>query len=100
MLPRNVVGLPSSDHAKTKALQPSRDVIAKRLGESAVVIHLSSNRIYELNETGARVWELLCQGFDVDGIVRQLVEEFEVDDVRAAVEVEDLLTQFRAAGIL
>jgi hypothetical protein len=91
---------PQGDRAVTKPLQPNREVIAKRLGEAAVLIHLLSNRIYELNETGTRVWELLCEGFCVEDIVRQLVDEFEVDDVRAADEVEGLLTQFRAAGLL
>jgi hypothetical protein len=95
-----VESAPLSDDAVIKPLQPNRDVVAKRLGEAAIVIHLSSNCIYELNETGTRVWELLCEGFDADGIVRQLVEEFEVDEARAAAEVEGLITQFRAAGLL
>src|SRR5215510_5014894 len=53
--------------------RPNPDVIAKRLDDAAVLVHLGTNRIFELNGTGMRVWELLGQGLGVDGIVRRLV---------------------------
>jgi hypothetical protein len=81
-------------------LGPNPEVIAKRLGQAAVLVHIPTNRIFELNETGTRVWELLGQGLDPDRIVRQLVEEFDVDGGRAADEVSTLLVQLRAEGLL
>jgi len=37
-------------------VQPSRDVVARRLEDEIVLVHLQKNRIYSLNRTGARFW--------------------------------------------
>ena len=82
------------------ALRLNPNVIAKRLDQATVLVHISTNRIFELNETGTRVWELLGQGLDADRIVRHLVDEFDVDDARAADEVKNLLVRLRTEGLL
>jgi hypothetical protein len=37
-------------------VQPNRDVVARRLKDEIVLVHLRTNRIYSLNRTGARFW--------------------------------------------
>ena len=81
-------------------LRPSPEVISKRLDEATVLVHIPTNRIFELNETGTRVWELLGQGLDTNTIVGFLVEEFDVDKARASNEVNDLLIQLRTKDLL
>jgi hypothetical protein len=81
-------------------LRTNPEVIAKRLDEAAVLVDIATNRIFELNETGTRIWELLGQGFDTDCIVRRLVNEFEVEDAQAVDEVKSLLEQLRTEGLL
>jgi len=82
------------------ALRPSPEVISKRLDEATVLVHIPTNRIFELNETGTRIWELLGQGLDANTIVGFLVEEFDVDKARASNEVNDLLIQLRTKDLL
>lgn len=43
---------------------------------------------------------MLDQGFDVEGIVQHLIDEFVVDEARAADEVKDLLLRFHNEGLL
>lgn len=74
--------------------------MARRLDRAGVLVHLPTNRIFELNETGIRVWELLGAAETVDGIVGQLVREFDVDPDRAAREVTELLDRFRDEGFV
>jgi Coenzyme PQQ synthesis protein D (PqqD) len=81
-------------------LRPDPDVLSKRLDHAAVLVHIATNRIFELNETGTRVWELVCQGLDADHIVRQLIDEFDVEPPRAAHELNELITQLRNEGLL
>ena len=81
-------------------LRLNPDVISKRLDNAAVLVDISTNRIFELNETGSRAWELLCQGLDANLIVRRLVDEFDVQPSRASCELDELITQLRAEGIL
>jgi hypothetical protein len=80
-------------------------VVCKLLNEieapghrASVLVDLGTNRIFELNETGTRIWELLCEGLDAEGIVHQLIEEFDVDEPRAVDEVRGLIRQLRDRG--
>jgi Coenzyme PQQ synthesis protein D (PqqD) len=82
------------------ALRRNPQVIAKRLDETTVLVDLATSRIFELNETGTRIWELLGEGLDADSIMRHLVDEFEVEPARAQGEVNNLLARLRADGLL
>ena len=86
--------------SRSTTLKPNPGVIAKRLDEVAVLVDVSTNRIFELNHTGARVWELMGEGFDQEQIVRHLVVEFEADFPTVANEVNTLLRQLRVEGLL
>jgi hypothetical protein len=80
--------------------RPHTDVIARQMGDGAVLVHLATNTIFELNRTGARVWELLGQGVTSSGIAAALVEEFQVEIDRASREVDDLIERLIGAGLL
>ena len=80
--------------------RPSPDVVGRRLERAGVLVHLPTNRIFELNETGIRIWELLADRQDAASVVGQLVEEFDVDAERAARELDDVLAQFRREGLV
>jgi hypothetical protein len=88
---------PASDGV---ALHPNPDVIAKRLDQTSVLVHIPTNRIFELNETGSRVWEMIGESLNADQIVRRLTDEFEVEEAQAAKEVTELLTRLRDEGLL
>ena len=81
-------------------LRRNPEVIAKRLDNTTVLVDLPTSRIFELNETGTRIWELLGEGRDADSIMRHLVDEFEVDHAQAEGEVNNLLARLRADGLL
>ena len=72
---------------------PSEDVVAEQTGDHMVLVHMQSNRIFELNRTGARVWELLKEGEDEEGIVDRMREEFEVGEDQLRGEVRRVVRQ-------
>jgi Coenzyme PQQ synthesis protein D (PqqD) len=80
--------------------RPNPEVIAKRLDQDTVLVDISTSRMFELNETGTRIWELLGQGLNVGQIVRHLVSEFEVEDGQAADELKTLLSQLQDQGLV
>jgi Coenzyme PQQ synthesis protein D (PqqD) len=80
-------------------VQPASDVVARRLGKSAVLIRLTTNRIYELNATGVRVWELVQQGLSRDAVVERLSSEFGVSVPLIRRDVDDLLRTLHAEGL-
>jgi len=70
------------------------------MGGSAVLVHLESNRIFELNATGARVWSLLEQGLHRDEICARLEQEFEASDADLAETVDALLASLEREHLI
>ena len=79
---------------------PSADVVFRKLGDAAVLVHLGTNDIFELNDTGVRIWDLVLQQLPEDDIVRTLVEEFDVDETPARRESGALIEELRRRGLL
>ena len=80
--------------------KPSPQVLARRLPGGAVLVHLTTNRIFEVNETGAVVWELLTAGRSRDEVLTELVATFEVDRDQAAAGFERITAELRREGLL
>ena len=56
------------------------DVVSRRLDDVVVIINLKTNRIFELNSTGGRLWELLSEGASLSTIQGRMRTEFDVSD--------------------
>jgi hypothetical protein len=81
-------------------LAPSPNVVSSRLGDGAVLVHLETNQIFELNTTGVRAWELISEGLDLDAVIDQLGREFDVEAGRVRAEVTDLVAALVQQGLL
>jgi Coenzyme PQQ synthesis protein D (PqqD) len=67
-----------------------RDAVAQRVGEEIVLVHLTTDRMYVLNQTAARAWELLCAGHDALAVRHRMLQEFEVSPNQLADELDHL----------
>lgn len=70
------------------------------MGDEIVLIHLGTNRIYQMNRTSARVWELLTAGHDLGSIREVMCAEFDVEEADLLREMEAffrLLTEEKLA---
>lgn len=81
-------------------MRPTPDIIGRHLGDSAVLIQMRTGRIYELNETGARIWALLEAGASRDEVVAAIAAEFAVEHSDAVDAVDRLIDALRAEGLL
>lgn len=81
-------------------MQVRSDVIFRVLGDSAVIVDLSSNRVFELNPTGVAIWEALVRGDSPDAIARGLVAAFDIDEPTALSDTADLIARLRSAGLI
>ena len=78
----------------------SPDAVANRMGDQIVVVHVGTDRIFELNPTAARIWDLLSEGHDPIEIQRIVSQEFDVPAALASREIEDLLNSLVAENII
>jgi coenzyme PQQ synthesis protein D (PqqD) len=84
----------------TATPRPHPDVVSRRVGDETVLVNLKTNRIYSLNRTGARLWELLGEGKDRAAAEEALLGEFDVDETELRREVDDLLGELEAEDLV
>jgi hypothetical protein len=78
---------------------PGADVIVRRTGDTAVIVDLRTNRIFELNPVAARVWELLAES-DEASLLARLTEEFDVSADQLRRDVESLLDSLQRENLI
>ncbi|MDP9270160.1 MAG: PqqD family protein [Chloroflexota bacterium] len=81
-------------------VKPNPDVVSQELEGELVLVHLRTNRIYVLNETGGRFWELLSAGHSPSRIHRDLSDEFDVDPAQLEQEVDALIERLAREGLI
>jgi hypothetical protein len=78
----------------------SPDTVANRMGDQIVLVHVGTDRIFELNQSAARVWDLLASGHNRNEIQKILLEEFNISESVAAQQIEKLLDSLIAERII
>ncbi|HVT47827.1 MAG TPA: PqqD family protein [Vicinamibacterales bacterium] len=78
----------------------SPDIVVRRVGDGGVLVDLRTNAIFELNDTGMRVWELIVEGLGLDAMAARLAEEFEVSAADGLTACRQLVDELRAEGLL
>jgi Coenzyme PQQ synthesis protein D (PqqD) len=81
-------------------LEPADDVVGQRLGDEVVLVNLKTNRIFELNRTGGRFWDLLHEEGNRDQIEARLREEFDVGEEQLTAEVDALIASLAAEDLV
>jgi len=85
---------------KVVKIRPNRNIVARAIGESTVLVNLRTNRIYELNATASRIWELVGSGETRSEVVRLLRSDYDVSAQVAEREFKALLIDFEREGLL
>ena len=72
----------------------------QRLDEDTIVVDPKRREVHLLNDSAARIWELLQSPHTIDELVAVLVEEYDAaaDEVRDA--TSDLIAELGAKGVL
>jgi hypothetical protein len=76
------------------------DVVAQRVDDQTVLVNLATNRIFALNRTGARLWELLKEGRNKAEICTELSAEYSADPGNIREEVDQLLRQLDSESLV
>ena len=90
----------AGDRGWSRRIRQSAHVVSSRLGDTGVLVHLQTNRIFEVNATGLRIWELAGEGRTLAEIEETLRSEFEVAPERMRTEVLALVAELSREGLL
>ena len=78
----------------------SRTAMARSVDDELVILDVTSGRYYSLNAVGAFVWGLLEDPITGLAIVDAVVETYEIDRATAQFDVDELLAELSAAGLV
>jgi hypothetical protein len=76
------------------------DWLAAKIGDELVMMSVEKGNYIGLSEVGARIWELIETPQDVDAVVAQLQNEFEVGPEVCRAEVETFLGELVKHGAI
>jgi hypothetical protein len=83
-----------------ETFQIPASVVAQEVDGETVIVDLGSGRYFGLDEVGTRIWQLLSQNGSRESVVRTMLSEFDVDEERLRRDLEALLTDLRARGLV
>jgi hypothetical protein len=76
------------------------DVVSRELDGELVLTSLSMGGFLRLDDVGRRIWTLIEQGHDVQGVVAALTDEFDVNAAECRADVEAFFTSLAERGLL
>ena len=81
-------------------IQPVDAVVWRRVESSIVLVHLETNKTYELNRTAGRLWELLHEGSTYGEAIDALASEFDAKDEQVRAEARELIDRLLAERLV
>jgi len=56
-------------------------VLFQTVADEAVLLNMDDNRYYGLDDVATRMWQLLMEHGDEEAVVRQMLEEYDVEEM-------------------
>lgn len=89
----------------SRVFRRSTEVVARQVGLESILVPIRHNVgnldfVYTLSPVAARIWSLLDGTRDIDAIVTELCQEFEVDRVTAMADVAALVADLAEASLV
>ncbi len=86
-------------------MKTSEKFVLRSIADSYVVVPVGDNIVdfgamITINETGAYIWNLLQTDTDMDGIVKAMCAEFDVDEATARADAEEFVGILRDNRVL
>lgn len=80
-------------------LQIAKDVLFQTIADEAVLLNINDNHYYGLDDVATRMWQLLVEYGDVEAVIRQMLDEYEVDESTLRQDFAALLSEMEGRGL-
>lgn len=84
----------------TTSVQRNPGVVFQPMDAGAILVHMDTDRIYELNATATRLWELLDTSSSIQAIQQQMLSEFDVDETVLRLEIDTTLESLARSELI
>jgi hypothetical protein len=83
-----------------RAVRIPEHVLVRTVDQELVLLNLDNEEYYGLDEVGTTIWEAVTGAPTLDAAMSTLLEEFDVDADTLTGDVEQLLQQLSARGLV
>lgn len=83
-----------------KKIQVTDNTVVQEMGSGIVVLNLNTERFYELDEVGKRIWELLSDNKEYSTIVDILLSEYDVSEKQLQEDLNRLIEDLKKAELI
>ena len=87
-----------TDHPQNLSFAP--DVVVQVINGEALILKLLEEEVFSLNETGARVAQLIGEGRSLDAVIDALTDEYPIAREDIEREVNDLVQALVSKGLV
>lgn len=86
-------------------MEVSKDVVYRCVAGEHILIPVGSaalgkNGMYILSEVGGLIWKGLSEGKDMEQIIEQILDEYDVDEKTARKDADALVERLEKAGLV
>ena len=78
----------------------SPEVMSQEVSGETVLLDLQSESYFGLDEVGTRIWQLLQEKEDLQGVFDVMLEEYDVEAGHLEKDLEELLGKLSEAGLV
>lgn len=78
----------------------SPDVIAQEVAGETVLLDLTSEHYFGLDETGTRIWQLIEEHGNLRAVFQQMLAEYDVSDEALESDMLELLEEIAKHGLI
>lgn len=74
--------------------------IFSKVDQDVIMLSIDEGKYFALNESAARIWDLLEQPIEVLAIVNRLIDEFDISKKNCEIETIDLLNELHSSKLV
>lgn len=84
----------------TVSVTAAADVLFRKFGEEAVLLHLKTERYFSLNDSALLMWELLIEGHSASEVAARVAAVYDVTPETVAEDLQALLARLRELELI
>lgn len=78
----------------------AENILMRELDGESVILDLSSENYFGLDEIGTRMWQILVSSGSIQDAYEILLQEYEVDPEQLQLDVQELVSQLIESGLM
>lgn len=78
----------------------SEEVLAQEVSGETVLLDITSEQYFGLNDVGTRIWQLIGGGLNRKEILDVMLREFDVDQSQLEGDLDEIISRLLDAGLV